>query len=217
MRLRNGKIICNLTDLKRENKLIDLVFDIIFISNNIDLYSNKKIKYQTINNYCDILFYEFKDKLYDLYGVKRISFECDYSINNNKNVVHLKKIHNMVNKFYKSNLYDFKIKKDFKTYSDKHHNYNENKIKNNLKCIYILALIFFYFQMVIIETLYDECLSWNGIREIFGKYTKANKYLNDNNNLNICDFIQFAVSLCDDMIFNDNEICSILRRYIMCI
>lgn len=217
MRLRNGKIINNILNTKREYILIELVFDIIFISNNVDLYSNKKIKYQTINNYCDILFYEFKDKLYELYGVKRISFECDYSINNNKNVVHLKKIHNMVNKFYKSDLYDFKIKKDLKIYYDKYFYYNENKIKNNLKCIYILALIFFYFQMVIIETLYDECLSWNGIRDIFEKYTKLNKHLNNENNLNVIDFIQFAVSVCDDMIFNDNEICSIIRRYTMCI
>lgn len=217
MRLRNEKIVNNIFDTKRENKLIDLVFDIIFISNNINLYSNREIKYQTINNYCEILFYEFKNKLYHLYGVKKISFECDYLTNNNKNVIHIKKILNIVNKFFKSDLYNLRIEEDLKIYLNKCFYYNENIIKNNLKCSYILALIFFYFQMVIIETLYDECLSWNGIRHIFEKFTKSNKHLNNYDVLNISDFIQFAVNLCDDMIINDNEICSKVRRYIMCI
>lgn len=215
MRLRNGKIINNIYELNVENKLINIIFDIIFISNNINIYSNRDIKYQIIHNYCNIVFYEFKDKLNELFDVKIISFECDYSKNTNKK--HIKKIYNIVNKFYNSDLYKYKIEEDYKIYLDKHLYCDENKIKNNLKCIYILAFIFFYFQTVIIETLYDECLSWNGLRCIFDKYTKSNKHFNIDNNLNINDFIQFAVSLCDSMVFNDNKICSEVRRYIMCL
>ena len=218
MRLRNGKMVRNVLDKKKRNKMIDLIFDIMFISNNIDICSNEIIKYQTISNYCDILLYEIKRSLYEEYEVEKVSFECDYLQNNNtKNKIHIKNIYNIVNTFYNSDLYVIRLEKDVKKCLNAHLYYNRDKIKNNLTCIYTLALIFFYFQMVIIETLYDECLSWNGIRQIFGKYMKLNKHLYNENNVHITDFIQFAVSLCDDIVCNDNTIFSEIRRYTMCI
>lgn len=160
------------------NSYNDLLIDIIF---DMSIYDNNMV---IIRNICDILCCIFNINLYDSYKIKS-TFEIDYKIKW-KNRKHMNKIMYIVKMFFKSDEYK-----------------NKNCI---IKFMHLFGIIFYYFQMVIIETLYNDMVTWNFIKLMLNK-----------NSMFESNCIKYGVDIYNKLTICDDDIFCHIRRYILSI
>lgn len=178
MRLRSGKKInWNLNDTY-DNLLIDIMFDISIYDNNTVI----------IKDICDILCCLFNVNLYHFYKI-RSTFEIDYKIKK-INKKHLNKIMFITNLFLNSDYYN--------TLSN-----NKDHI-HNVKFMCLFGIIFYYFQMIVIETLYDDMITWKNIKIILQK-----------NHMYIFNYIKYGIDVYNNLTVSDTNIFCNIRRYII--
>ena len=186
MRLRSGKKINWNLNKSYDDLLIDIIFD-------MSIYDNNKV---VIKDICDILCCVFNINLFDSYKINS-TFEIDYKIKwiNKK---HINKIMCIMKLFFNSDYY--------KTLSNSVNCEN----KDYVKFMYLFGIVFYYFQMVIIETLYNDMVTWKFIRSMLNKkYT-----FNYNSNFN---YVKYGVDIYNKLTVDDNNIFCNIRRYILSI
>jgi hypothetical protein len=212
MKLRNGKHIGILSDNfvyeknKNNNKferhyIIEKYLDLFYF---IDRY---KIKYK-VTCICNCLFVIFNRLLKTYYSVQNSTFECDYILYKNKiNDLHIKNICHLVLKFIKSDFINV-LKNEMSENGE-----NENTKYIDISCI--IGISFCYFHMVIIETLYEDCLTWFSIKTVVNIIQSANQKLNKNMGVNHNNLIKYAINIYNRIVLSDTQTFSYMRRFML--
>ncbi len=204
MRLRSGKYVsCNF-DMKINHILIDLTFDIM-------LLSNKKITGQVIENsiisICDLLHCIFKINFLSSYPEEKMSDVMDYrnssfiSKNKKYNNKHFKNILNICE------IFEEKINNEI--------NILKNNFKNSEKFVRIFSFVFYYFQMIFVESLYQELLEWGDIRYFTSKYVFNNKNFKKHILFDVNLFLTKISQFTNKVVADDNDNFSFVRRSII--
>lgn len=224
MRLRNGKATHSYYFLR--NALIENIFDVINFINKEKSYQIDNIETSEnsiiIENICNIFYMCFTHEVCKNYGVKSCTFECDYRIKKNSielykyNKKHICNINTLCNKFLKSLFYEKIKQKILDDYENILNLSNENvkyKMIKIIRFICILSLSYYYFHMVVIETLYNDCLIWKHIRQTFDEFKNDHHYYCDI--IPMSKIITYSVSLYNDLILQDNDDCVYVRKFIL--
>lgn len=229
MRLRNGKFTKQTFENKLWNILVENTFDIInFINKDkryqIDNLQTHKKSQNTliIENICNLFYVCFKYDIEKNYGVIKITFECDYRIYDsiiksyNLNKKHINNINTIWIEFYKSSLYkktEEKILDDYKNILNFTNTNVKYKMIKIIKFICLISLCYYYFHMVIIETFYNDCLLWCGIRKKFDEF--KNNHHDYCNVIPMSKIITYSVKLYTDLVIEENEFCKYIRNFTM--
>lgn len=200
MRLRSGKIT-NLHNKLNRHTVIDLTFDIV-------LLCQKKITDKTVENLiisiCNLFHCVFKINFVNSYPKEKLSNVMDYiygsSVIKNK-ICNKKHVNNMIDTY-----------KNFKAEMNKAH---KNKFEQNKQFIYIFGLVFYYFQMVFVESLYQELLEWSDVRIIVNKYVCLNKYFKKTNPFDFEHLLLDTIKFTNNFVTNDDKPFSLVRRFIL--
>lgn len=216
MFLRNNKFY----RVESNSRNIDLIFYIINFANyNID---NEKCLCKLIDFIFDLYHIIFVIYIEKLYGIKQtnISFETDYK--NKKNKKHKDNIIKLISKSIKDKYILSEFENKYEEYCNKNsiYNFSEKHKKqaiNNITITFIMALIYYYFHMVTIETLYNECLTIKNVYEVLNivLLKKTYKNLIINNDLDLYNFMEYIIYFCNKICLDDNKIYSYIRRNIL--
>lgn len=153
---------------------------------------------------CNLYFASFIIKAKHYYGKELVvSFEADYRITTKHNLKkyqyiydHISRIEYLVKTFLASEYYRGT------------HTYYQIMIV-------LLAIVFHYFQMVIIETLYNDCLMWKDISKLLGI---NNDFVPSTykDNIRIISLAKtFYYTLWFDLAFSDDTTCAFIRQYLL--
>jgi hypothetical protein len=199
MKLRNGKEI--ISEKKELKNTVNEKVSVKYFKND------KKLKSE-ITEICDILFVIFKNKMAKFYGAKP-TYEIDYDINNRElNNRHINNMFYVVNLYFNSIQYEEQIEKqrDLIKTNKKYRSIDLNLITQKLRHFYAIGICFYYFHMVVIESMYEDCLTWSPLKI---KTDETSKIHDD------VDLIIYAINLYNDITIKDNYIFSQMRRFIM--
>jgi hypothetical protein len=67
--------------------------------------------------------------------------------------------------------------------------------------------------MVIIETMYEDCLPWFSLKNVFQQIQFTNEKLNGNNAVNHNKLIKYAIKFYNQIVFSNEEIFCYIRRF----
>lgn len=205
MLLRNGKMICvdqDLGNLTTHN--ISYIY-YWYISKG-EYPPNKNIKL-IVRCVCDLLYKSFIIQFKRYYGKKaKVVFEADYSFSRNiygnhheYTQKHINNIEHLVNVFIASSYFRGEYKRVY--YKD--------------AFVVILAISYYYFQMVVIETLYNDCLLWSIIKHTFCDEEYCSITVRQENQTLIDLSTQLYITLWKDFAFSDDHTCAYIRQFVL--
>lgn len=205
MLLRNGKMVCteqNWGNLTTHN----LSYVYYWYTSKGEYNPNTNIRL-IIRCVCDLLFMSFTIQYKIYYGKKaRVRFEADYSLcrdlrdNEYKHTqTHIVHIEHLVKLFVSSS----------------HFRGEHARLCHKDVFVVIVAIAFYYFQMVVIETLYDDCLVWSTIEEIFSDENYCTGYIREDNKEMIALSRDLYDTLWKEFAFSDDPTCTAIRQYVL--
>lgn len=167
---------------------------------------HKNIK-NVIRCVCDMYYIAFTHNARVYYGkTLNISFEADYTLTinklNGKNKridTHILHIEHLVKTFL------------FSSYFRGEH----KRISYYDAIIVVFAIAFHYFHMVIIETLYNDCLTWSRVSELLGDYEYSCENVANENERVVSLSKKLYGVLWKDIAFSDHDTCAYIRQYML--